>query len=74
MICCAESTPRPGTSASRWTAAWVLGDEPRHLAIERTEMVVDEPQFLKRESEDTAGRREEAGACAECVPAKEPFM
>src|SRR6516165_1834575 len=21
MICCAESTPKPGTSASRWTAA-----------------------------------------------------
>src|SRR5467141_815228 len=22
MICCAESTPRPGISANRWTASW----------------------------------------------------
>lgn len=30
MICCAESTPKPGTAASRWTASWWWA--PRQVA------------------------------------------
>jgi hypothetical protein len=42
MICGAESTPRPGTSAKRC-------EQLRHLLIELGQVVFDRPQFIERQ-------------------------
>ena len=49
MICCAESTPSPGTSARRCTASWWCREQVGHLLIELAEVILDHAQFFQRE-------------------------
>jgi len=48
MICCAESTPRPGTSASRLNGILVLAEQTGHLLVQFADLLVDQSQFLQR--------------------------
>ena len=61
MICGAESTPRPGTSAQALHRVVVGREQVGHLRIELAEMVFDHPQFFQNEQ---GGRQsaEDAGA------------
>ena len=49
QVCCAEPTPRPGTSAKRCTASVVVREQLRHLLIELCKLVFDEAEFVERQ-------------------------
>src|SRR5262249_15069845 len=46
MICCAESTAKPGTSASRWTASW-CGWSKVALLVQLTDLLLEDLQVLQ---------------------------
>ena len=58
MICCAESTPNPGTSASRCTAGWcwwrsaanpvIDGQSLRDFDVGRLQIAMDDALFVRR--------------------------
>src|SRR5713226_4082557 len=48
MICCAESTPSPGTAASLSTAFLMLAEQTGHLLVQLTDLLLDQLQALQR--------------------------
>ena len=54
MICCAESTPRPGISARRLHRVVAGGEQIGHLLIELGKVILDHAQFFQSEREQPA--------------------
>ena len=67
MICCAESTPRPGTSASRWTASWCWMEQTGHLLVQLADLLLEELQLLQRHLQQPSVHRLEVRARAERI-------
>ena len=49
MICCAESTPRPGHCGQSLHRLLVGRSRPRHLLIEGLDLSFDQAQFVERQ-------------------------
>ena len=67
MICCAESTPRPGTSASRWTASWCWMEQTGQFLVKLIHLLLEELQLLQRHLQEPSVHGLEVRASAERI-------
>ncbi len=67
MICCAESTPRPGTSVPPLDCILMLPEQTCHLLVQLADPLLDQLQLFERHLHQPAVDRVELRARTPCI-------